>query len=366
MATSAFLSMWISNTATAVMMVPIGLAMVLQIEEDLEYEEWGANFHATKLVGDAWSIGTRYTFNNERTKVGLEFNSGSKYWFNFALAEVRDAKGEADAAMAAAEPAPCVPVAATDPVYILYTSGTTGQPKGVVHTHIPIRNTLERAQIMGLTAHDVHMNYLPLFHIYAYSEISMMCVLTGACQVLMDVFDADRATKMAAEGKTVILVRRETSPEDLAGMVAAAGILTSILTLARLLGWVLENHPEPLWALFFGLILASAVLLLQQVPRWIAPRAAALAIGGGGIGIDGDPTQSYLFDAGTLFVTASPDGVVTVWEPDGTKHYAIRGVTAPSIAAVDPAVATGPFVTTAIDIISVFFYFIIATTLLGL
>ena len=33
---------------------------------------------------------------------------------------------------------------------------------------------------------------------------------------------------------------------------------------------------------------------------------------------------------------------------------------------VDPAVATGPFVTTAIDIISVFFYFMIATTLLGI
>ncbi|MGZ4640286.1 MAG: pyruvate, phosphate dikinase, partial [Actinomycetes bacterium] len=41
------------------------------------------------------------------------------------------------------------------------------------------------------------------------------------------VFDSDRAEQMAATGEAVILVRRETTPDDLNGMIAAQGILTS-------------------------------------------------------------------------------------------------------------------------------------------
>jgi pyruvate,orthophosphate dikinase len=43
----------------------------------------------------------------------------------------------------------------------------------------------------------------------------------------MAVFDSDRAEEWAADGKTVVLVRWETTPDDIGGMVASAGILTS-------------------------------------------------------------------------------------------------------------------------------------------
>jgi fatty-acyl-CoA synthase len=98
--------------------------------------------------------------------------------------------------------------AAVDPdslMMIAYTSGTTGHPKGVMHSHIPIRSVHERAQLLGQTMHEVHMNYLPMFHIYAYSEIAMMCALTGARQVMMDMFDADKVLDLAQqEGATFL------------------------------------------------------------------------------------------------------------------------------------------------------------------
>ena len=74
---------------------------------------------------------------------------------------------------------------------LAYTSGTTGHPKGVVHTHHVLRNSRERVMLLGHNVNDVHMNYLPLFHLFGFGEVALMAGLTGAAQVLIDVFDAE-------------------------------------------------------------------------------------------------------------------------------------------------------------------------------
>lgn len=57
------------------------------------------------------------------------------------------------------------------------------------------------------------------------------------------------------------------------------GVLTSIATLAKLITWMLANHPIPIWSFFFGLILVSVYHILRQVERKDVPRFALLLFG---------------------------------------------------------------------------------------
>jgi fatty-acyl-CoA synthase len=96
-------------------------------------------------------------------------------------------------------------VTVDDRMMLAYTSGTTGHPKGVIHSHRPIRNIRQRAMLLGHTQNDLHMSYLPLFHVYGFSEVALMASLMGGAQVLFDVFDADEVLDVVAEqGGTVL------------------------------------------------------------------------------------------------------------------------------------------------------------------
>lgn len=47
-----------------------------------------------------------------------------------------------------------------------------------------------------------------------------------------------------------------------------AGIATSLISLAKLMTYLLEHHPIPVWSFFFGLILVSSPLILRDIKKW--------------------------------------------------------------------------------------------------
>lgn len=57
------------------------------------------------------------------------------------------------------------------------------------------------------------------------------------------------------------------------------GILTSIFALSKVITYLMEEHPIPLWSFFCGLILVSAFLILKDIKRWHLGVVIAVLIG---------------------------------------------------------------------------------------
>lgn len=46
------------------------------------------------------------------------------------------------------------------------------------------------------------------------------------------------------------------------------GIFISVVSLAKVISWLLEEHPVLLWSFFFGLVLASIIYIAKQITQW--------------------------------------------------------------------------------------------------
>ena len=175
-------------------------------------------------------------------------DSGAKVLFAWHTAAGEAAKGAAETGarvievvepglatlLAGLAPAPASPQRSSDDdAVILYTSGTTGRPKGAELTHANLtRNAaLTAATLLKASPDDVVMGCLPLFHVFGLTCGLNATIVGGATLTLLPRFDPGRALEIIGRDKVTIF---EGVPTMYAAMLhhpdSAAADVTSLRT----------------------------------------------------------------------------------------------------------------------------------------
>ncbi|HEX4730613.1 MAG TPA: AMP-binding protein [Solirubrobacterales bacterium] len=128
-------------------------------------------------------------------------------------------RGEWDAFIEAARgaDAPMPEIAPEDPHMILYTSGTTGRPKGAILSHgRTVRDGIAMAMHLGLKQDDTFMDYFPSFHVGNWDHLKLY-MLVGARVVLLREFDTEAVYDAIAEHRPTVILGVPTMFHSLLG-----------------------------------------------------------------------------------------------------------------------------------------------------
>jgi acyl-CoA synthetase (AMP-forming)/AMP-acid ligase II len=94
----------------------------------------------------------------------------------------------------------------TDTSDVLFTSGTTGRPKGVVMTHgQTVRQFREWCEFAGLQAGDRYLIVNPFFHMFGYKAGWLASLLQGATIVPVPVFDVSTVLSLVETERITVL-----------------------------------------------------------------------------------------------------------------------------------------------------------------
>ena len=138
-------------------------------------------------------------------------------------------------------------IAYDDPSFIVYTSGTTGYPKGAVHSSRVLRNECSISEAMDIDSSSRVMNHMPFFHIAGACTGVLPPLITGGAMILMERWDVEEAFRLIERERVTVLSGIPTHFIDLLNHDALA--TTDVSSLKT--GWIggANNPPEVIQAI---------------------------------------------------------------------------------------------------------------------
>jgi malonyl-CoA/methylmalonyl-CoA synthetase len=120
--------------------------------------------------------------------------------------ETMDAEGVGSLRAGAAEPGPVADRAEDDLAAILYTSGTTGRPKGAMLSHRNLMSNAEAlVELWRFGPRDLLIHALPIFHTHGLFVAVNVTLAAGGALALMPRFDAGEALAWMGRGATAMM-----------------------------------------------------------------------------------------------------------------------------------------------------------------